>query len=177
MSWVDWGDLIRSSTSTIPSVNAPIRSGYKKRQQYRPPNSSNKNTRPCKGCGRMTHEGKTMARKDCPAFNKNCSHCGIKGHFRIVCQKKIDRPSSQSQAATEPSDTNEQITDESQMEETSFAFATSQDFQVVPNTMGRTWCVDHHTWNGKMTHLRKAAQRNLLKWRTYTSQPEEQPTS
>ncbi len=156
---------MRSSTSTIPSVNAPIRSGYKKGQQYRPSSSSNKNTCQCKGCGRTTHEGKTMARKDRPEFNKNCGPWGIKGHFRIVCQKKIDCPSSQSQAATEPSDTNEQINDDSQMDETSFSFATSQDFRLVPNTIGRTSRVERHhrTWNGEMTRLRQAAPRNLLK--------------
>jgi hypothetical protein len=36
----------------------------------------------CNYCGR-THEVKR-----CPAFNKNCNGCGVRGHFESVCQKK-----------------------------------------------------------------------------------------
>ena len=42
----------------------------------------------CKGCGRQSHSpGKTMSRKDCPAFDKKCLGCGIIGHFKAVCQR------------------------------------------------------------------------------------------
>ena len=69
------------------TIVAPIRSSYKRdnRNQQSPQKPS---TNRCRGCGRSSHEGKTMSRKDCPSFNKSCGSCGIKGHFRAVCQIK-----------------------------------------------------------------------------------------
>ena len=124
--------MMRSATPpTAPSTANPVKSEYKRRlTNYQPPTHT-----PCKGCGRTTHEGKTMARKDCPAINKFCGNCGIKGHFRAVCQKKPSNQhtTSRSNSATEPL-----IEPESRdPDNTSFAF-TTQDFRLAPNTTGHT---------------------------------------
>ena len=49
-------------------------------------NDKETSNRRCKGCGNASHLGKTMARKDCPAFGKKCNGCGIENHFRKVCR-------------------------------------------------------------------------------------------
>ena len=92
---------------------------------------------PCKGCDRFSHEGKTMARKDFPAINKYCRSCGIKGHFRAVCQKKLNNQQGpwQSKAATELLNTEE--AENHELDNKSFAFAT-HDFRLAPNTIGQT---------------------------------------
>ena len=42
----------------------------------------------CKGCGETVHPpGKSIARKDCPAFSLTCRNCGIKGHLEKVCRQ------------------------------------------------------------------------------------------
>ena len=38
----------------------------------------------CIGCG----GARDHARPDCPAYEKTCSHCQIRGHFARVCKKK-----------------------------------------------------------------------------------------
>ena len=55
----------------------------------------------CKGCGETVHPpGKSMARKDCPAFSLTCRDCGIKGHLEKVCrQPKRSQKQSSSYAA------------------------------------------------------------------------------
>ena len=41
----------------------------------------------CKGCGRTSHgNGKSMVRRDCPAFERQCRNCGTTGHFEAVCR-------------------------------------------------------------------------------------------
>ena len=127
-------DLMRlTSTPFGASTSAPARSTYK-RGKTATGQQSNQHNHQCIGCGRTSHEGKTMARKDCPAYNKNCGNCGIKGHFRAVCRKKSSN-SSQSKAAAEPSDTDSVNPDEGA--DLSFSFAT-QDFRLAPNATGQT---------------------------------------
>ena len=81
-------DLMRANPSTNSSTSAPIRSNYKRIQNKRPQQQGRKTIYPCRGCGRTSHDGKTMARKDCLTFDKNCGRCGIRGHFRAVCMKE-----------------------------------------------------------------------------------------
>ena len=115
-------DLMRT-TDNQPSTSAANRSAYRRSKGFNP---SGKSTQNCKGCGRTQHEGKTMARKDCPAFNKTCNNCGIKGHFQAVCQKRSST-TSRSNAATE-----EEIE-----EPPSIASANLQgDFRLAPYTTG-----------------------------------------
>ena len=121
--------LLQSATPTPPSNNNAIKSGYRRRQ-----NQQQSTRTPCKGCGGLSHEGKTMARKDCPAINKNCGYCGIKGHFQAVCKKKLTNP-SQSKAATEPPQAETEPEQEASEASTAFAFGT-QDFRLAPNPIG-----------------------------------------
>ena len=75
----------------LPTSAAALRqSQYRHAQKgpHQPPSTSPKK---CRGCGRPSHPGKSMTRRDCPAFNKTCSSCGIKGHFQAVCEKRRNR--------------------------------------------------------------------------------------
>lgn len=89
----------------------------------------------CNGCGRSSHPaGKTMARKDCPAFKKSCDSCGIKGHFKAVCRKSQAR-AAPSHVNEEQSDEYEDVLDDIEAEaSSSFAFATRNngDFRLAP---------------------------------------------
>ena len=124
--------IMQSGVPDTPLTNAPAKSGYKRRQTQH----NQQKRYPCKGCGALSHDGKTMARKDCPAINKNCGHCGIKGHFQSVCRKKpsTNTEQSQSQAATETLEREYQDQDPSESS-TAFAFG-NQDFRLAPNTTG-----------------------------------------
>ena len=52
---------------------------------------------PCKGCGNTSHgDGKSMRRSDCPAFEKECDNCHIKGHYKRVCKKAASQQQPQS---------------------------------------------------------------------------------
>ena len=130
-------DLIRSiMPRPSHSITTPMKSSYKRsKTPHQQPGSRSRP--PSKGCGRFSHEGKTMARKDCPAINKYCGNCCIKGHFRAVCQKKLNNQKGplQSKAVTEPLNTEE--AENHELDNTSFAFAT-QDFRLAPNTIGQT---------------------------------------
>ena len=76
------------SSATPPSDASFQKSDYKRSKN--PPKGDKKEIRPCTGCGKTAHPGKSLKRKDCPAFNVNCRKCGIKGHFDDVCKKSID---------------------------------------------------------------------------------------
>lgn len=127
-------DLMRANPPSTTSTNAPIKSNYRRNQFKKPQPGNNppKGTiHPCRGCGQTSHrEGKSMARKDCPAFNKNCGNCGIKGHFRAVCMKD---PSNRSQAnAAETAMHPNQGEANQQDDPASFSFATAEDFRLAP---------------------------------------------
>ncbi|XP_066925578.1 uncharacterized protein [Clytia hemisphaerica] len=137
-------DIMRANPPTSSSTNAFAKSTYRRDQFRRPqqldsktnrPHDS-KTNRPCRGCGRTSHEGKTMARKDCPAFNKNCGNCGIKGHFRAVCMKGT---AIRSQASAVGEASHPQQQEEGQLEDVpSFAFATpDEDFRLAPSSNNR----------------------------------------
>ena len=129
-------DIMRANPPMSSSTNAAAKSTYRRDQFKRPQQHGNKTNHPCRGCGRTSHEGKTMARKDCPAFNKNCGICGIKGHFRAVCMKGAPNR-SQANAVGEVS--RQQQQEESQPEDApSFSFATPvEDFRLAPSPNNR----------------------------------------
>ena len=108
-------DLMRNGApSSQQSINTPIKSNYKRSRIF---NNTPQKAQPCRGCGKTYHEGKSMARKDYPTFNKNCNNCGIKGHFCAVCQKRTDgtaRPNV--------------VSEEEGTDSPSLASATFQDF-------------------------------------------------
>ena len=118
-------DLMRLGT---PSHSVAAKSSYK-RGDFQSNGKKNRGY-PCRGCGKTYHEGKSSARKDCPAFNKTCSNCGIKGHFRAVCQK--GPIPSRSNPITEPEEITRNNIDTHEEDNTSFAFAT-QDFRLAPD--------------------------------------------
>ena len=79
------------------SLANPIRSTYKRdsnHRKHRPKQTPTARTssHQCRGCGRSSHKGSAMTRKDCPTFDKDCRNCGIKGHFQSVCQQKQQQP-------------------------------------------------------------------------------------
>lgn len=99
--------------------------------------------RRCRGCGRYKHaEGKSLERKDCPAFGQKCHECGKENHFSKVCEKRKTRASFARSAGerllgdTSGSDSDnesEYATDQSEIEdnsmESTFHYAAqAQDF-------------------------------------------------
>ena len=103
----DTTTLIRAPTSAT-SIQAPFKSSYKKSKkqtnQSDAPNrrGNDDNNRKdkgnrfvkrrklrCRGCGQTHHgEGKSLSRKDCPAFREECWECNKIGHFGKVCEKR-----------------------------------------------------------------------------------------
>ena len=67
--------------TTPPSSSTPQKSDYKQK---------GRNITPCTGCGKTYHPGKTLHRKNCPAFEHICEKCHTKGHFQDVCRKRVD---------------------------------------------------------------------------------------
>ena len=123
-------DLMRANPPTNSSTSAPIRSNYKRNQNRHPDQQGNKTIHPCRGCGRTSHDGKTMACKDCPAFNKNCGSCGIKGHFRAVYMKETSNRYQANAAEGEATQPHQE--EKSQPEDaSSFAFATTENFRLA----------------------------------------------
>ena len=114
---------------------AAATSTYKSRKMRGDIRKSESSQERCKGCGRRSHpQGKTMERKNCPAWNKNCNRCQKKGHFAVVCQGSA----SSAQTIEE-----EVVGDETPLEEieanasTSFAFSM-EDFRSVNQRHGKT---------------------------------------
>ena len=108
----DSTSLMRATDITLvtqQSSSAATRSTYRREQnstpqQKKPYHTQNKHyqNQPCKGCGKSSHKGKSMARRDCPAIDQVCGYCGIVGHFRAVCRKtKQDKHRSNSNAIEE----------------------------------------------------------------------------
>ena len=131
-------EMQRNPITDQPPTQAAAAHSQFKRNKKVPDTVRNQETgerKLCKGCGQSSHPaGKSMARKDCPAFRKLCDTCGIKGHFKSVCKK--------SQARAAPAQDNEEQTDseyEDVLEEieaqasSSFAFAADhvEDFRLA----------------------------------------------
>lgn len=102
------------------------------RSKFRRPNDRR---RRCRGCGRSSHpHGKTMARKDCPAWGQKCNTCEGENHFSKVCERRSrasfagdDTSGSEEDYFTETED--ECFSDCADAEECSHDYAvTSQDF-------------------------------------------------
>ena len=95
------------TNATTSNRNPPQRRDRSNSRQPARTNNQNNNSggasatvHPCKGCGKTSHpDGKSMRRSDCPAFDKECDNCHIKGHFQRVCKKMV-RQQSQSQPAS-----------------------------------------------------------------------------
>ena len=99
----------RSQTvdNSLQSTSAAQKSQYKSVKSRPPPpatkisgnpTATKKKTFPCVGCGKNSHPGKTLARRDCPAYSKKCLSCGIEGHFQNVCRKAKSKSAASGEA-------------------------------------------------------------------------------
>ena len=104
----------------IPSESAAQKSQYAQQKRSK---KEGRALVPCKGCGETYHPpGKSMARKDCPAFGTVCRNCGIRGHLQRVCRqpKAPKQPESGSNAArSDPASTEESYIFAAQLSSTS----------------------------------------------------------
>ena len=134
-----------------PPGNQASRSKFARQSAHRrstrpnpPPN--NRNTKPnsplvrnCRGCGRHSHgNGKSMARRNCPAYSKTCANCGITGHFKAVCSRLENNSKSQANIINEEESVEEHFNTEPY--DQSFAFSTTtqnQDFWPSYHIIGR----------------------------------------
>ena len=117
----------RPAVPTMPSQvsaarNVPYRPTPKVAQPPSRPSAARPQHKTCRGCGKTSHAGKSLARKDCPAFGKVCSSCGIMGHFRAVCEKTAPSRNSKAHSANEGDNDDEH----SSPQHSSFALTESE---------------------------------------------------
>jgi len=93
--------------------------------------------RRCRGCGRSDHgNGKTLERKECPAFGKKCDTCGKDNHFSKVCERRSRASYAKAEGDTshsEESETESEFADHSDFDDTiedSYSYSAQvQDFR------------------------------------------------
>jgi hypothetical protein len=90
----------RPPGATLPSQSSAAHQSWSQKPIKRATRTA---TPLCRGCGRTSHPGKSMRRRDCPAHGKICGACGIVGHFSLVCENtaKAKPKSSRALAAEE----------------------------------------------------------------------------
>ena len=132
-------NALHGNPSSMPSTTSEAsaaRSQYKRDKMpptHRRDDASKKQrlkSNTCKGCGSPPHPG---GRTNCPAWEKICNSCGIKGHLAAVCQKSRSTPVHDEALATHntgytefDANVSEQIPSESAV---SFSFSAAQDFR------------------------------------------------
>ena len=129
--------ILRGHVQEKPSVAAPQRSQYQRNK--RSPKSGSgetsegpsENGTPCRGCGNTTHPGgKAISREFCPAKNKKCGNCGIKGHFARVCEKAAKTQAAPASGVEESPNPHEHLENIPSNASVSFSFAASASEQV-----------------------------------------------
>ena len=76
----------REETPERKSSNQRRRVDITRRESH--PKSFFKN-RLCRGCGKPNHgHGKSLNRRDCPAFGRKCKQCGMMNHYSVVCEQR-----------------------------------------------------------------------------------------
>ena len=114
--------------------------GYKDRRVN--PKKFFKN-RCCRGCGKKNHgHGKSLARRDCPAFGEKCNYCGMMNHYEAVCDKRqsnayfikcdVDDTSDESGLSDEESYNGD--SDSSYSHNYAAQFNSQQDFRISKDT-------------------------------------------
>ena len=114
--------------------------GYKDRRVN--PKKFFKN-RCCRGCGKKNHgHGKSLARRDCPAFGEKCNYCGMMNHYEAVCDKRksnayfikcdVDDTSDESSSSDEESYDGD--SDNSYSHNYAAHFNAQQDFRIGKDT-------------------------------------------
>ena len=128
-----------------PPSDASAASMYKqqqRRKQVATPNRNNNQQqttnnqqseeRNCSGCGGSSHPGgKSLSRKNCPAFKAECHTCGIRGHFAAVCRN----------AQANQTQEDEVLESTASAASVSFSFAATaeqQDFRRGQKQKGKT---------------------------------------
>ena len=152
---------LQQKPNTTSSM-APQKSQYQRRKfvkrisvpDKRQP-QSNEDEKNCKGCGRTWHPGgKSMSRSNCPAIDKECLNCGIKGHLQWVCKKPKKNSSA---AATEISNESEYEISQSTSVQ-SFIFGTKTQFNENQEQQSKMISDESKTKNRKK-QLRKERNR------------------
>ena len=121
-----------------PAEASAAKSQYKQQRAFNKPPPDNRNDtqsedRSCNGCGSSSHPGgKSLSRKNCPAFKLNCHNCGVKGHFAAVCKKSLLAQS------TEESETLESLASSATVSFSFAAQAEKQDFRERHLQKGKT---------------------------------------
>ena len=159
-------DFSRQSTHQRSGKSNPSSSSHKKNWKSNP-----SSTKTWRGCGKQSHgDGNMMIRRDCPAFTKKCSNCGIMGPFKIACSR-LATNQSQSSAAHLGEDMEDQSLNYS--DDPSFASATTsqnQDFRQTHHIIGHPLRVlrlhrlpdtPYLTWNGLEVHSYPNNQKTL----------------
>ena len=88
----------------------------------------------CSGCGKISHPGGSMDRKSCPAVGLVYHYCGVKGHIKKVCRKRM----------TPRTDT----TSKASRSEESFMFA-NKNHEVRKHNRTQWRTMPHLVWNGE----------------------------
>ena len=123
-------------TPPTTSETAAARSQYRQamnNQRTLDLEGGSEESRICKGCGDPFHEG---GRARCPAINKKCKNCKLKGHLAKVCMKPKSRatPIHDDTSAHNDEPEHQRIPSESAV---SFSFGASQDFRSSRRIEGR----------------------------------------
>ena len=144
-------DQSRSKLKVPPTTPAPPSDSSFQKSDYKRSKNPPKNQdeiRPCTGCGKKSHPGKSLKRKDCPAFNINCRKCGIKGHFEDVCKKSMEANTDTQSPPTVPSASSAQIS------------GTSTMFSQVTDASGKNTAKNRR--RRRYRAIRKQKQRDVI---------------
>ena len=90
--------------------------------------------KPCSGCGKISHPGGSMDRKSCPAVGLVCHYCGVKGHIKKVCRKRVMSGTG--------------TTSKASRSEESFMFA-NKNYTVRKHNRMQLRAMPHLAWNGE----------------------------
>ena len=106
---------------------------------YKALNDPNVKCRFCNQKGHGRSPEKEVRRKECPAWDKLCDKCKIKGHFKAVCRKKNDSNESTTTGA---------IDTKSKSDDAMFGDVKISDIKGLVRDKGnKTWKLEHIEWD------------------------------
>ena len=116
--------LLHKSAPPVTAAATRSLSTYKlKKKTPKPEEGVDTGSLKCLWCGKTSHGAdKTLERIHCPAQDKKCNYCHIKGHLATVCKKKA---AASIAAPAETVDHNDEIADIPADASVSFAFAAT----------------------------------------------------
>ena len=92
--------ILESTEESVSSLNVPGEAAAGKSQYQAAKSLGKVTTSPglaptCQWCGHASHRGGDISdRKNCPAKDKKCNKCKLKGHFGAVCKKSAEANSA-----------------------------------------------------------------------------------